>query len=527
MNGSFNGQILVDKLAKLNNSQQSIETLSHWCIFHRNKAKQVVETWERQFHNSPPDRRVSFLYLANDILQNSRRKGMEFITEFWRVLPDALNDVLENGDEFGRNAVIRLVGIWEERKVFGSRGQTLKEELLGRKLENRNRDGKGISYKLKPGRQLLEKLISSYEHIQSAPMDDDALFGKCQNAINFVDKMEKEYGNKSNLGNNSESGVLGDFQVQHSRLRECIEQLKAAEFSRKTLVSQLREVLHEEELKIEQVHNQLQVAQSRYEQADVLFRKQLSYNIRQPPSDQNKDSSSSLSDAPLNLKSESTAATGEKSQISPIVYNPEGTFNHNDSSRVEEEASKMAAASMAAKLTASTTSAEMLSYVFSSLASDGIINQRMKEEYPDNNKRPKLENSVPSYVPPPYPQPQSQPPPPPFPHPDSLQQPPPPSPSMDHPNPSLQPPPPPPTSLPLMPPLLPPTSAQYMPTAAGAMTGMPYGYVPAPFPLPNFPMVGMPPFPGAPNPYQSFPVSEGALFSQPPFPVPPPPMTKQ
>lgn len=52
---------------------------------------------------------MSFLYLANDILQNSRRKGSEFVGEFWKVLPDALSDVLENGDEFGRNAALRLV----------------------------------------------------------------------------------------------------------------------------------------------------------------------------------------------------------------------------------------------------------------------------------------------------------------------------------------------------------------------------------------------------------------------------------
>lgn len=34
---------------------------------------------------------------------------MEFVGEFWRVLPDALNDVIENSDEFGRKAALRLV----------------------------------------------------------------------------------------------------------------------------------------------------------------------------------------------------------------------------------------------------------------------------------------------------------------------------------------------------------------------------------------------------------------------------------
>ena len=83
--------------------------LSHWCIFHRKKAKQVVETWDRQFHSAPREQRIPFLYLANDILQNSRRKGSEFVGEFWKVLPGALSDVFEKGDEHGRNAAMRLV----------------------------------------------------------------------------------------------------------------------------------------------------------------------------------------------------------------------------------------------------------------------------------------------------------------------------------------------------------------------------------------------------------------------------------
>ncbi|KAE8706300.1 ENTH/VHS family protein isoform 3 [Hibiscus syriacus] len=154
MDSSFNPQILVEKLAKLNNSQASIEILSHWCIFHMNKAKQVVETWDRQFHCSLREQRLAFLYLANDILQNSRRKGSEFVGEFWKVLPDALRDVIKSGDEFERNAALRLISIWEERKVFGSRGQILKEELFGRQSESNNRNDWHISLKLQ--KQLAE-----------------------------------------------------------------------------------------------------------------------------------------------------------------------------------------------------------------------------------------------------------------------------------------------------------------------------------------------------------------------------------
>lgn len=83
--------------------------LSRWCISHRKKAKQIVETWDKVFSSSQREQRVSFLYLSNDILQNSRRKGSEFVNEFWKVLPAALRHVYENGDEYGKKAVTRLV----------------------------------------------------------------------------------------------------------------------------------------------------------------------------------------------------------------------------------------------------------------------------------------------------------------------------------------------------------------------------------------------------------------------------------
>lgn len=84
--------------------------LSHWCIFHRSKAELVVLTWSKQFHNAEIIQKVPLLYLANDIMQNSKRKGNEFINEFWKVLPAAIKDLTEKGDDYGKTVVSRLVG---------------------------------------------------------------------------------------------------------------------------------------------------------------------------------------------------------------------------------------------------------------------------------------------------------------------------------------------------------------------------------------------------------------------------------
>lgn len=69
-----------------------------------------MQTWDKQFRSSQKkEQKIPFLYLANDILQNSKRTGTEFVGEFWKVLPAALKDVIENGDAHGKNVVSRLV----------------------------------------------------------------------------------------------------------------------------------------------------------------------------------------------------------------------------------------------------------------------------------------------------------------------------------------------------------------------------------------------------------------------------------
>ncbi|KAK8593118.1 hypothetical protein V6N12_045204 [Hibiscus sabdariffa] len=525
MGSSFNAQILVEKLGKLNNSQASIETLSHWCIFHMNKAKQVVETWDRQFHCSPREQRLAFLYLANDILQNSRRKGSEFVGEFWKVLPNALRDVIENGDEFGRNAALRLIRIWEERKVFGSQGQILKEELVSRQSENKNRNGRHVGLKLKqPVKNTVDKIVSGYQIIYGGQMDEDVIFCKCRNAISCIEKVDKEIGTDVNTGQFHGSALVEEVQGQHAVLRDCIGQLTAVASSRASLVSHLREALQEQEFKLEQVRTELQAAQSRSEHAGNICRQFLNIDNPQLVAEQSsKESHTSV--APQSFIPSTTE------QSAPVMYALQASFPDNSVS-IEEDPRKSAAAAVAAKLTASTSSAQMLSYVLSSLASDGVIGNPLKDssgDYP-SEKRPKLENDH-SYIPSQNPQQTSVSP---FPHPESLQHnavttsqqltqnnevPPPPSSS--------------PPPLPPLPPMPPYTVPQYMPTA-GSINGVPYSYSMTPLQQPSLPgysmagavMTGISLFAtSSTNSYQSFQGSEG--FYNQPSSMPTAPISRQ
>ncbi|KDP41804.1 hypothetical protein JCGZ_26822 [Jatropha curcas] len=520
MASSFNPQILVEKLAKLNHSQASIETLSHWCIFHMNKAKQVVETWARQFHCSPREQRLAFLYLANDILQNSRRKGAEFVGEFWKVLPDALRDVINSGDEVGRNAALRLIGIWEDRKVFGSRGQILKEELVGKHSDN-NRNGKHFGFKKQPAGSTLDKIISGYEVVHGGQLDEDVIINKCRSAMSSLEKAEKEIGGNIKSGQFHGAAFLEEFQGHHAILRDSIEQLTVIESSRATLVSHLREALQEQESKLEQVRNQLQAALSQSEHANNFCQQSLhSNNVQLSVEQSSKEANTSV--APQSF------IPGDREQSAPAMYTRQASF-HEKTGHIEEDPRKSAAAAVAAKLTASTSSVQMLSYVLSSLASEGVINNPVKEssgEFP-SEKRAKIENDQP-YIPTQNPLQQPLPP---FQHPESFQvattgqQ----LTSNDPPPPPSSPPPPPP-----LPPMAPYSIPQYMQTS-GSVNAVPYSYSMSQQQPPSLSgyagggtqMTGIAPFTVPPtNSYQSYQGSDGNLYSQ-PSSMPMAPITRQ
>jgi regulator of Ty1 transposition protein 103 len=74
------------------------------------EAKKVVATWEAEFTRSPNmQKKLALLYLANDILQNSRKKGPEFVNEYFRALPKPVQHMLKHGDPKVPSSICALV----------------------------------------------------------------------------------------------------------------------------------------------------------------------------------------------------------------------------------------------------------------------------------------------------------------------------------------------------------------------------------------------------------------------------------
>ncbi|KAK9670471.1 hypothetical protein RND81_13G204200 [Saponaria officinalis] len=284
MNSVFSEQILADKLAKLNSTQQCIETLSHWCIFHRSKAEVVVATWRNQFHNSQMAQKTHLLYLANDILQNSKRKGNEFVTEFWKVLPAALKDVNNMGDDQGKKVVSRLVTIWEERRVFGSKPQKLVDIMLGdeappplefnkkrsRTVKIVRRDSRSIRTKLSIGGSA-EKIVSAFHVVLNDHPTEEVEMNKCKSAVNRVRKMDHDVEIAcAQVKDPKRKTLAKQLEEEEKILKECIEKLKSAETNRVALVRRLKEALQEQESELENIRTQMQVAQAQAEEANNM-----------------------------------------------------------------------------------------------------------------------------------------------------------------------------------------------------------------------------------------------------------------
>lgn len=373
-NEVFEAQTLVEKLSKLNNSQQSIESLSRWCISHRKKAKQIVETWDKLFSSSQKEQCVSFLYLANDILQNSRRKGSEFVNEFWKVLPAALKHVYESGDEYGKKAVARLVDIWEERKVFGSRGQSLKDEMLGKSpssvvvsngkgtnpIKIVKKDAHSVRIKLAIG-GLPEKILTAFQTVFDDHSNEETAFNMCNTAVHHLSKIGEDVDSASNQGSQHGSSIIDEIQQQEQALQQCIGQLENAEATRAALVYQLKGALQEHESKLELIRSQLQVARFQVEHANNMKKRMTSPSFPVPPTTPTISATEAMKVVEQTLSSAQPISTPPHPQ--PVVsFAPLRT--------TEEENKKAAAAAVAAKLAASTSSAQMLTSVLSSLVAE-------------------------------------------------------------------------------------------------------------------------------------------------------------
>ena len=134
---TFSEDMLEKKLAELNQSQQSIQGLSLWLIHHRKHHSKIVNVWYKELYKASNSRKLTFLYLANDVVQNSRKKAPEYAKEFGGSLKKVLDHLTKlKLDDKTIKSISRLLQIWAERQIFEPKIQVDLTRIWSKKDKN-------------------------------------------------------------------------------------------------------------------------------------------------------------------------------------------------------------------------------------------------------------------------------------------------------------------------------------------------------------------------------------------------------
>lgn len=120
---SFSPEVFRKKLDALQETQDSIVSISQWVLFHHRHAAHLCELWaEYTLAQNPSNllkKKLSLLYLCNDVVQQARHKRKpEFIAGFAAKLPSVLHAIYGTVDESIKPKIERLISVWSQRNVF-------------------------------------------------------------------------------------------------------------------------------------------------------------------------------------------------------------------------------------------------------------------------------------------------------------------------------------------------------------------------------------------------------------------------
>uniref|UniRef100_A0A914N808 CID domain-containing protein n=1 Tax=Meloidogyne incognita TaxID=6306 RepID=A0A914N808_MELIC len=91
----FSEFTMRERLMKLTNTTHSIQTLSMWILHHQKKnADAILDTWLKEVRSiTDSERLLSLMNLANDVIQNARKKAPAFMNVFYEVLQPAVREL--------------------------------------------------------------------------------------------------------------------------------------------------------------------------------------------------------------------------------------------------------------------------------------------------------------------------------------------------------------------------------------------------------------------------------------------------
>ncbi|XP_076354834.1 regulation of nuclear pre-mRNA domain-containing protein 1B-like [Tachypleus tridentatus] len=271
----FTEAALEKKLAELNSSQQSIQTLSLWLIHHRKHHKIIIKVWFRELKKAKPNRKLTMMYLANDVIQNSKKKGPEFSKEFLSILCKAFHNVTLDPDEKTIVGVQKILKVWEDRNVYS--GSDIEEfrKATHHTEHILNTETEPPLKKIKPGFEEKDpdsspardppdpdELIKALQDLENAASSDAAVREEIANLppevsdVTLLEKLEdKKAADKLSKQVNEACSLLNNY---NSRLQQELEDRKQVAKMLNDYTYTQRSILALSEQKLEEYREKLQ-----------------------------------------------------------------------------------------------------------------------------------------------------------------------------------------------------------------------------------------------------------------------------
>ncbi|KAF2971203.1 hypothetical protein GQX73_g2333 [Xylaria multiplex] len=116
---AYNDDAVLAKLSSLSETQDSIVSVAQWIMFYRRHADRTAQLWLQKLKESSSHKRLSLIYLANEVAQQSKaRRKEEFLVSFSPAITEAIAVAYKGAPHDVQQRIRRVVDVWRDRGVF-------------------------------------------------------------------------------------------------------------------------------------------------------------------------------------------------------------------------------------------------------------------------------------------------------------------------------------------------------------------------------------------------------------------------
>lgn len=227
------------RLSSVENTQESIQSLSLWALHHKTQHEKIVNSWLAIIKTGSLELRLHLFYLCNEMVQTCKRKNAElFKDSFKQVLRES---IVCTRDLKIRSNIERILRIWKERNVYDSNFIDQLFDVLYNKTTKSAADDKLLA-EFKP--EMLFKSVKSCEKICKETKDK-------QNLLDLLPFDLNELQEKPRDNSIYDEKYLHQVLEMNNQLQVVVSSLESEAKNRRLLVEllQLSEDYYEDQFK--------------------------------------------------------------------------------------------------------------------------------------------------------------------------------------------------------------------------------------------------------------------------------------